>query len=578
MKNLCLALQNQNHYLPKLRAKNFFNLLILIILIYFFKHMIINKSINFDSTTKLKRKFFKNYEWMPNNKVLQYSSYLIVDKRKIELKLISIIAIDVERIGFIDSSYKCIFKSILKGFIFEKPVTHKITLHHQKSLKIYCSFNKGSLPIKLEDISVAIVKVGDYKKFNFGWSSKENELPYEMINYQIPKLISTPEKKIKNVCICVNFVHTLPSMIPEWVELHKKLNVAQMVLYESTENDSLIKLINNYNFNNIVEVRPYSLNEIETCDMTSFEDFVNKTEGQFYNKTCFEFVSRLKFKLPVWDSRSPHEDMSSNDCYITESEKYEFVAIYDVDEIVLPKSFEHVQDKTFLSCYRNNEICSDQSLFPYSLYYYCLEIIKKYSKIPLKNVANLKFNPSIYLEKDENIPKFIKDIKNLLLSNNLSFPINLSLLHGSNEKRSFRILNKDDLEYVKSLVNDYDIFECLYDKYKDKLVKTYPNFSRFIYLATETVWGKMHPYKKIHYTDNVRAIYTHDAIDFTNKYNSKNEIIADITAGHMLSHFRSYTSGILSNNIEGSINRFKIDKAYLRFLIKNSTNFCEKMT
>jgi hypothetical protein len=262
-------------------------------------------------------KVFQNFEWMPNNNVIQYSSYVLRNKSlKNNLLVRSIIIVNRERIGdelFKNSKFTCILKSIKKEILIEIPANKIFTLIHNRPKKIYCNFTQFN-SISINDVSIAIVRQGDFSKIiSSNWTITKNILPFSMINFQKPQIVNLPEKKIKNVAICTQFCYNLPSMIPEWIKLHEKLNVSLIILYDSTLDNGLTKLVNENNLNKIVEVRPYFLRINLTCRTDQFEKDKNYDEIEAYNQLCVSFVSNILFDRARFHTRLIHDDMSSND-------------------------------------------------------------------------------------------------------------------------------------------------------------------------------------------------------------------------------------------------------------------------
>ena len=77
--------------------------------------------------------------------------------------------------------------------------------------------------------------------------------------------------------------------------------------------------------------------------------------------------------------------------------------------------------------------------------------------------------------------------------------------------------------------------------------------------------------KSVHYTQNVQALFTHDAEYFTNGsfiLNPRKE------NGHMNSHFRNDYRGFMAENRMSSIINIGIDFDYVIFLIQDLNNSC----
>ena len=558
-----------------------FKIIILIILInttyQIFKNEINAKFLNLSPSTKSNGKFFKNYIWMINNNVIQYSSYVLRKKTNGSdyFSIRTSIILDDHRLSketYKNSSFVCLLKSFKTGEIVEVPTTEVITLIHGRPKKVYCNLSNNQV-IKIEDFLVAVIRIGDFKKIDTKtWTIEKKVLPFYMINFQRPRIYDLPEKKIKSIAMCTQFCYELPTTIREWVGLHERLNVSQIILYDSTLNSSLTRLINQHNLNHIVEVRPYFLNETETCDIEKIGSNDEEEVKELIN-ICHDFVKRIKFERSYFNSRLIHDDTSANDCYTTEGEKYEFITVYDLDETVFPRRFH--KNETNVSCIKNNQTCSESSLIPFSLYDYCISLVEKIFRRELFSLNCIYFDSALYLPSDANIQNLISDIKKVAFSSqNLTFPVNVYVSHGANKTHPFNI-NKDDLNFIKNLVNEYEAAECLYSKYKNILNDNLPNFSRFFYLNHQVKPGLQSSYKAIHFTDNVRAFYTHGAVVPGHWKINSTYFHNSIESGHFLTHFRIDPSDYFSNNINGSIRRLTIDKVYLNYLIKNFTNFCD---
>jgi hypothetical protein len=511
---------------------------------------------------------------MVNNNVMQYSSYIL--RKKINgsntLSIRTSLILDSKRLSgdvFNNSTYTCLLKSIRNGKIIEIPATHVITLVHRTPKKVYCSLN-NDLDIEIEHILVAIIRAGDFSETinTKNWTVDKNILPYYMINFQNPKIVDVPEKKIKSVAMCTQFCYQLPPSIVEWVKIHEILKVSQIVLYDSTIDNSLTNLINRNNLNHIVEVRSYYLNETETCDIKKIDGSKDTEELLSFEKMCKDFVNRIKFVKSLFHTRLIHDDTSANDCYSTEGEKYEFITVYDLDEIVFPRKSD--KNEINLSCNKNNDTCSQNSSIPFSLYDYCIDIVKNHFSHDIIHLQSIFFDSALYLPVDTKIRNLIIDLKNVSKSENVTFPINVYVSHGVNQKHPFEI-NKEDLDFIKNLVNEYETAECLYSKYEDVLNENFPNFARFFFLDHEVKRGLQSPYKGIHYTDNVLAFYTHGAY-IPGHFKSPSWYLRST---YFLTHFRLDPSEYFNNNINGSIRKLQIDKRYLNYLIKNFTNFCD---
>jgi len=148
-----------------------FKLIILIILInttyQIFKNNINAKFLNLSPSTKSNGKFFKNYIWMINNNVIQYSSYVLRKKTNGSdyFSIRTSIILDDHRLSketYKNSSFVCLLKSFKTGEIVKVPTTEVITLIHGRPKKVYCNLSNNQV-IKIEDFLVAVIRIGDLK-------------------------------------------------------------------------------------------------------------------------------------------------------------------------------------------------------------------------------------------------------------------------------------------------------------------------------------------------------------------------------------------------------------------------------
>ena len=123
------------------------------------------------------------------------------------------------------------------------------------------------------------------------------------------------------------------------------------------------------------------------------------------------------------------------------------------------------------------------------------------------------------------------------MSVNITFTINVYVSHGVNRKHQFQII-EDDLDFIKNLVTEFETAECLYLKYRNILENNFPNFVRFFYLNHQVKPGFRSPFKTIHYTDNIRAFYTHGAVA-KGRFKLPSWIFwNNIDSGDFLTHFK----------------------------------------
>jgi hypothetical protein len=178
-------------------------------------------------------------------------------------------------------------------------------------------------------------------------------------------------------------------------------------------------------------------------------------------------------------------------CYASESEKFEFIAVYDLDETIIPRRIEEYKNQQLIGIL--SETCSKEPI-PYSLYDYITRLIEKYYPRGVNKLTSIFFDSALYFSQTENIKNLMQDIKKVIELD--STPTTVFLSYGNNQKHPFQI-SKDDMDFIKNLILQYEQKDFIFKKYKNKLIKASPNFSRFLYLIHETPNYIQPPYKCI---------------------------------------------------------------------------------
>ena len=262
--------------------------------------------------------------------------------------------------------------------------------------------------------------------------------------------------------------------------------------------------------------------------------------------------------------------MSVNDCFTRYGYIYEFVTLYDLDELIVPRSFN--QTNEIFKCNDNKEKLCQQNPFNTPMYDYLKLLIKNDFQHDITRLRSIEFEHAIFFIPNEieyNLMKQLEDVSKLIEMKgiNLKFPIRLRIeskfLFFFQTNYVF-IVNENDSEYVIKMNRAYQMIKCLNKNIK----KVHKGFLRYLYLLTPSY--QRFP-KSIHYTRNVNALFTHHALNYT-----KDSIILTATAqnGHINSHFRGDLSGFYKHNLEVSIKNLVIDYEYFAYLLKYFSNYC----
>jgi hypothetical protein len=392
---------------------------------------------------------------------------------------------------------------------------------------------------------------------------------------------------LSSVGLCIQNVYQISSFLElkNWIDYHLLIGIGEIRFYDSSANKSLTKFMQqNYGKNIKLTVIPYEKHNI-------FENFYNQFKQ-------IEFSEELKDNLlKSHQYRFNREfiiradDLTTNDCFSVLRYKHEFIAHYDLDEIIFPRSFDNIKDfyekKSNYNCKNPNEICS---LNPFTFknsgngnyfYDYLNSLIEsERNGRDREKLRSIDFRRTLTLKANDKIEvNILKDIQHIITSNdsNTSYPLRLFIPLAKRKKVGYEFLiKKDDAGYIKHLYNSYfNLIPCSYNKYfnysinKDKILDD--NLVRLVYFVTPHDMIQKN-YKKIHYYKNVYSIFTHWATDYEN---DSWTFIPSPMDGHLIHHFRKSWKFRPDISID-SIRLFNIDYEYLFFLLKHFSDFCWK--
>ena len=198
--------------------------------------------------------------------------------------------------------------------------------------KVICTFDA----IAETANGVAIVRGEDYKyKININKFSYLglNAYPYEMINYQKADLIVEMNPRLPAVGVCLNHVTKVYNGIIDWVKFHEIFKVAKIIMHDGSLTRNLRHFETLLN-TKLVEIRDFKFKFSEICETEQIKSFYFKHPllYPFYYRTCKRFYKR---KFSNYDGN--HNHLSANDCFTSFSYIYEFVTLYDLDELIIPR-------------------------------------------------------------------------------------------------------------------------------------------------------------------------------------------------------------------------------------------------
>ena len=599
-------------------SRNLFKKKILFLLIshLVFFEIYFSKSENetFLPTPKLSKniEYSENNHFIINNNLAQYSSYIIIQKEnnksthQIETLLLK--STKYEKIPK-KIDYLCILKYTkdqrdenieikpTKFYLFNHNETVKLsfTLH----LNSFKTFQDDPNNFDIQKIVCAVILINDFDKnlktlsINPITSNTTHQLPlvfpYFYIRYQRPMLIYAQIPRLPSVGLCIQQVYNIssPLQLKNWIDYHLYIGIGEIRFYDAIANKLLTKFIQeNYKNNQKITVTPYKKHNIfdNIYDQFKHLNLPNALKEKLYNSHRFrlnrEFFTRA-------------DDLTTNDCFTVLRYKHEFIAHYDLDEIIFPRNFDNIKDfygkKANYNCKNSIEICSinpftfknSQNQNQNYIYEYINSLIESERKgRDREKLRSIDFRRTLMIKPNDIVEtRILKDLKNIItkVDSNLSisYPLDLFIPLALRKKVGYKFLiQKEDIDYIKYLYKTYfDLIPCSYNEQLKDSINTHKmfddNFFRLFYFMTPYD-TKQKNYKKIHYYKNVYSIFTHWASDFEE---DSWTLIPSPNEGHLIHHFRNswkFRPDISTD----SIRLLNIDYEYLFFLLKHYSSFC----
>jgi hypothetical protein len=539
-----------------------------------------NKIIFFKKTSK--GSFIKNFHFMQNNNLMQYSSYIIVNSIN-DYQIVAFVQFNYKYIKNFEniSDFRCLITQ--NGIAIELPTSEAPKLYWNPNKKLIFNYKtKNKWDFEGDgDVGIAIIRIQDFDK-NLTEPIENSTgliLPHSLIKFQIPTVIHTVEPRLKSVGLCSHYAYTIPSQLVNWIDLHLSFNISEIVLYDATDGNNLTKMLQKHKyFNEKIILKEYNINRDYLCDekiiCDQYIDDINNTCAILL-RSCYQFYEHEFKEKFHW--RNKHEQLTSNDCFTQLSQKYEFVIHYDLDEAILPRNTK-INNNFKNQVYKCNDYSSICPLKPFEndFYNYINNIIQNYGKDRNKNkLASISFEHAIYLIPNYIEKKLMSDLQDIIQkiddkNNTIIYPIKLFLSEPPFKNGHNFIIEKNDIDYIQNLSKAYNsVIPCAYHKYISNIDNIDKSLLRHLYFVTE---GNQRMGKAIHYSKNVKTIFTHYAQDAVPDTWS---ITAAALDGHILSHYRDKVSPVYDKNFENSIRKLNVDFEYFFYLLKIFTNFCQ---
>ena len=568
-------------------------------------------------------KYSRNYEYVINNNIAQYSSYVVIDEDENNNKFYKIEAL-------IKFNYITLIQSI-KEFGSKENFTCLVKLLSEKNMEEVIEIEAVEMPkfgtdfaaklifilnsnlflnsskFDLKNILIGIIWKPDFSKSliydsnTFINDLNKNKsiitLPYFLIKFQIPTIIDSINPRLPSVGLCVHFTYNMPSYTLNWIDYQLSFGIGQIIMYDATDDLILTKSVYNfYGKNDRVTIRPYYMTFEKLCsESVLFQQYDNiqcpVEIKKFMTNSCRRFFQN-EFSVK-YQMKSFHESLTVNDCFTILREKFEFIAHFDLDELIFPRVFNNLDDfytkNATFTCHQVKSICQQKTFSndfksdvkDYNYFYnYLQSVISKYKwGKDLSKLSSIYFQHAAYIIPNQEERKLMAELDLIIkkLDTNkeeIIFPIKIYLSAPPYKIGHTFVIDKQDIRYIRYLHEVYsNLVSCTYDKYLNNSNRIDRNLVRYLYYISERV--ERSP-KVVHYYKNVKTIFIHHGVEFVTGdwklYISPN----DIVNGHFLAHYRTDLYWLYNANSNGPISKLNFDHEYLFFMLQNFTNFCDK--
>ena len=237
--------------------------------------------------------------------------------------------------------------------------------------------------------------------------------------------------------------------------------------------------------------------------------------------------------------------ISLNECYLMYKDKYKYIAVFDFDELILPRvAYNNEINESFYIDFNQYPFKIDpisnkpSKLIPY------LDSLELISKLDKK--VNIRFEMSNYL-KHETMDKIFLELEKMFKLNLTKYTINQDKIFELDQRFSTETFFHLNSYIIIETEQDYKYAKHLYEMHKkyispfleknhNEINQSVPEiFNRFYYFTafTDLANRSIPKPKTIHYTLQTNLVDLH--VPFT--INFKDSINVPIKFGH-LSHFR----------------------------------------
>jgi hypothetical protein len=554
-----------------------------------------NKSTEQNRSKNQTNTLYSNNEWLINNNIIQYSSYVIL-KSQNQTRIESIIIL-IEPDATPDlmsnpmspdpvsvSSLRCVVKSKDDNLEF-----HTVTelYHHVENIqhtnfnlmgkmyKVSCHIETNSdKPDDYTHWTVAIIENKAFDETLDRFDEDRKISPVSYIQFQVAKKIDGRKAKKKAVAHCVHSVYDLDAItstssvtndnqrlksMTNFLNLQYSVSMGNIRIYikrQRSNTDFLLTEI--FNDPRKFTLIHYPLSYAELCKkpIEFIENHPNSKAYDHMYKQC-RLAYKLYFQaLVVPGTWNMHEVITSNDCYINFRYLYEFVTNFDFDELIIPHRSRMGDKQTYYHKMDANNVsmCHAEPV-KFDIYNYSSHLFQRYSA---NNVGAILLSHVVMVPFVDDLNQFFITL-DLYLKNHSSIGFNESI---SVQYRSIELFirNEEDVDYARDLIRLYSLVKYLNDEYIGKSSEVSHNFNRAVAIHMPIRLGKA-----IFNTDFCEVLNVHGP-DF-NRGNTTEVNNMDLL------HFREDVDSFTNQYYQLSIKSIFVDMEYYHFILRKLTNF-----
>jgi hypothetical protein len=365
-------------------------------------------------------------------------------------------------------------------------------------------------------------------------------------------------KKYSMICGRISYSNDYLNYLDFWIKVLKLSGYDKLTLFNHTS---------------LMESSKFDKKFVDIIQFNCLPNLlINNNNNNYKRFINFNDIENKQDKLLI---SILFHNVSLNECYLMNKDKYKYIAIFDFDELILPRiAYKNEINESFYVNFNQypdkiDPISNKSSkLIPY------LDSLQLKSKLDKK--VNIRFEMNNFL-KHETMDKIFSKLEYMFKRNLTKYAINQSKIFTFD--REFSKIYKNLYSYIFiETAKDYKYAKHLYimhQKYIKPYLETYHNkikqsvpeiFNRFYYFTGFSA-NSYFVNKTIHYTNQSDLVGVHVPTNIE----PKDSIIVSNKYGH-LSHFREfYRRPFKNSSIREIFFDFNYFNNYFKQILENDS-------